>query len=282
MTHTYGIYHVSELFPNIYRIENSHVFMDLIVGTHHALLWDTGYGYADLMKVIRQITQLPLYVLNSHGHLDHACGNWQFSKVYIHPDDMALCREHNSPHTRMLELASAELPEDFDRDAYLHRGHGSLQPLQECDSFDLGGITLEVVSLPGHTAGSIGLWCKELKLIYLGDAANDFVWLFLPEARQLSVYRSTLGKLDSMDFEWMIQSHYPDLLPKERLKWYIDLVDHLDYHSGQIVPPPIETGIEARICIRGGLTLDDWGRENFAAILIGKDKWTKSSRRLVS
>ena len=214
MNRTYGIYHVSEIFPDIYRIENSHVFMDLIVGTHHALLWDTGYGYADLGEVIREITQLPLYVVNSHGHLDHACGNWQFHEVYIHPDDMVLCREHNSPHTRMLELSAAELPEHFDREAHLHRGHGCLRPVQEGDSFDLGGKILEAVSLPGHTAGSIGLFCKEMRLIYLGDAANDFVWLFLPEAQQLSVYRSTLRKLDSMEFDWMVQSHCPQVLPK--------------------------------------------------------------------
>ena len=81
MQYRHGIYTVTQVFPGIWRIENSHVFMDLIVGTHHALLWDTGYGYADLNEVIRRITPLPLYVVNSHGHLDHACGNWQFPQA---------------------------------------------------------------------------------------------------------------------------------------------------------------------------------------------------------
>ena len=69
------IYNVRELEPGLYRIGNSAVFMDLIVGSHHALLFDTGYGYGDLKAVVRSITDKPLYVVNSHGHVDHACGN---------------------------------------------------------------------------------------------------------------------------------------------------------------------------------------------------------------
>ena len=69
-----SIYNVRELEPGLYRIGNSAVFMDLIVGSHHALLFDTGYGYGDLKAVVRSITDKPLYVVNSHGHVDHACG----------------------------------------------------------------------------------------------------------------------------------------------------------------------------------------------------------------
>jgi len=272
MGYKHRIYTVSQVLPGHFRIENSHVYMDLIVGSHHALLWDTGYGYDDIGSVIREITELPLYVVVSHGHIDHACGNWQFDQVYIHPKDMDLCRLHNSAQMRSVDLVAAEVPEGFDMEAHLHRGPGTLAPIREGDVFDLGGKTLEVISLPGHTAGSIGLLCKEEKLIYLGDAANDFVWLFLPEAEPVSVYRDTLQKLRALDFDWMLQSHCEPLLPKRRLDWYMDLVTDLEYRSGTIVPPPIETGIEARICIRGGLTLEDRGREDFAAILIGADK----------
>ena len=52
MRYEQGIYTVTQIAADIYRIENSHVFMDLIVGAHHALLWDTGYGYDDLGPVI--------------------------------------------------------------------------------------------------------------------------------------------------------------------------------------------------------------------------------------
>ena len=72
-------YNVTELRKNVYRIDSAEqVFMDLFVGTEKALLWDTGYGYGNLKEIIREITDLPLIIVNSHGHLDHSCGNYQF------------------------------------------------------------------------------------------------------------------------------------------------------------------------------------------------------------
>lgn len=38
MTHLEHIYSIRQLEPGIFRIGNSMVFMDLIVGSHHALL----------------------------------------------------------------------------------------------------------------------------------------------------------------------------------------------------------------------------------------------------
>ena len=160
-------YHLRVVLPGTYRIENSGVHTDLLVGEHHALLFDTGYGFEDLHALVRRITDLPLYVVNSHGHVDHAAGNWQFNEVFIHPADVPVCVEHNGPRMRMAELDQAELPEGFCLEEYLSHGCGRLRPVGEGDVFDLGGKTLEVVELPGHTAGSIGLFWREEKLLYV-------------------------------------------------------------------------------------------------------------------
>ena len=266
------IYRITQLRPGVYRFENSGVHMDLIVGSHHALVWDTGYGFDDLYGLVRRITELPLYVVNSHGHVDHACGNWQFEEVYIHPEDMELCREHNTPEMRMCEMDTAVLPECFDMDDYLGHDCGNLLPVDKETVFDLGGKTLEVVALPGHTRGSIGLYCREEKLLYVGDAINNFLWLFLPEATSLETYRDTLRKAENIDFSYMLQSHHGHPVPKERLNVYRDLAEHLDFYAGELVPAPMMPGKFARICIRGGLTKEDAHRDDFAAILIGEDK----------
>lgn len=266
------IYHITQLMPDVYRFENSGVYMDLIVGSHHALVWDTGYGFEDLHALVRRITDLPLYVVNSHGHVDHACGNWQFESVYIHPEDMELCREHNTPQMRLCEMDTAVLPDDFEMEDYLSHDCGTLLPVEEGAVFDLGGKTMEVVALPGHTRGSIGLYCREVKLLYVGDAINNFLWLFLPEAMNLETYRHTLYKAKALDFTCMIQSHHGPLVPKSRLDIYLDLVEHMDFYAGELVPAPMMPGSNARICIRGGLSKEDVHREDFAAILIGEDK----------
>ena len=264
------IYNVRELEPGLYRIGNSAVFMDLIVGSHHALLFDTGYGYGDLKAVVRSITDKPLYVVTSHGHVDHACGNQAFCGAYIHPLDMELCREHNGPQMRRAELDVAEVPPDFDLDAHLRLGTGELKPVGEGDTFDLGGVTLQVIHLPGHTAGSIGLWCPEKKLMYVGDAMNCFVWLFLPEARELVTYIRTLHKAAGLPFTHMLQSHEPDPVPKRKLWDYLDLAEHLDFEAGMAVPAPFGVESEVRICTRGGIHYDDSSHPGFAAIMISR------------
>ena len=269
------IYNVRELETGLYRIGNSAVFMDLIVGSHHALLFDTGYGYGDLKAVVRSITDKPLYVVNSHGHVDHACGNQAFGGAYIHPLDMELCREHNGPQMRRAELDVAEVPPDFDLDAHLRLGTGKLKPVGAGDTFNLGGVTLQVIHLPGHTAGSIGLWCPEKKLLYVGDAMNCFVWLFLPEARELVTYIRTLHKAAGLPFTHMLQSHEPDPVPKRKLWDYLDLAEHLDFEAGTVVPAPFGVESEVRICTRGGIHYDDRSHPGFAAIMISREKVRK-------
>lgn len=190
-------YKVTELLPDIYRITSAEdVYMELFVGEEKALLFDTGYGYGDLKGTVRKITDKPLIIVNSHGHLDHTCGNFQFQEeIYIHPKDIELCKEHNTKEHRAGALEGAKqtldyltnetyniLPLDFDEEAYVNAGHGRLKPLEEGQIFDLGGITLEVITLPGHTAGCIALLYKEQKILYTGDSINSFLWLFMPEA----------------------------------------------------------------------------------------------------
>ena len=275
MTRLENIYRVRELEVGIFRIANSGVHMDLIVGSHHALLFDTGYGYGDLKQIVRELTDKPLFVVNSHGHVDHACGNEAFGGAYIHPLDMALCREHNSPAMRRAELDVAQVPMDFDLDTHLKMGMGMLEPIGEGQCFDLGGITLRVIHLPGHTAGSIGLWCPERRLLYVGDAINNFVWLFLPEAQGLSTYIKTLHKAAQLPFTHMIQSHEPEPVPKRKLWDYLDLAEHLDFDSGLSIPAPLGFTGETRICTRLGIHHDDRAHPGFAAMMISAENARK-------
>ena len=272
MTRKEQIYTVTELEPGIWRIGNSMVYMDLLVGTHHALLFDTGYGFGSLRDVVRGITDKPLYVVNSHGHVDHACGNEQFGGAYIHQLDMELAMEHNGRDMRMAELDTAEVPMDFDLEAHLSLGTGELKPAGEGFTFDLGGMTMEVIHLPGHTAGSIGLWCPERKLLWVGDAMNCFVWLFLPEAQSLNTYIASLHKAAALPFTHMIQSHEPCPVPKRKLWDYLDLAEHLDFEQGALVPAPLGYEGETRICTRCGIHYDDREHPGFAAIMISREK----------
>jgi len=53
---------------------------------------------------------------------------------------------------------------------------------------------MEIVELPGHTPGSIGLYYREEKVLFVGDAINGALVLSLPEATKLATYVQTLEK----------------------------------------------------------------------------------------
>ena len=60
---------------------------NLIIGKNKALLFDTGSGIDDIKEAVKNITDLPLMVINSHGHFDHIGGNSQFDEVYLSVDE---------------------------------------------------------------------------------------------------------------------------------------------------------------------------------------------------
>ena len=53
---------------------------------------DTMIGYEDVHAVVRTLTDLPLVVVNTHGHCDHIYGNIYFEEAYIHPKDIELTK----------------------------------------------------------------------------------------------------------------------------------------------------------------------------------------------
>ena len=281
-------YQIEKLNERMYRlISKEAVYMDLIVGDHHALLFDTGFGYGDINATIEKATAKPLIVINSHGHIDHASGNFQFPLVYIHPADKELLAQYTSCERRRgsiegaknsVDFATGEisniLPDGFDEESYINSGCSeNLANLCEGQVFDLGGITLEVVELPAHTAGSIGLLCPQERILYAGDAMNPFVWLFLPESLKLNVYITTLKRALALDFDNFIISHGPVPLPKSDLEVYRAIAESADYNESFPFESPIMPGVDARVIVREGYSPNEMYRPGFAAIVISKDKF---------
>ena len=282
-------YQVAQIGKGRYRIfDPLGVFTDLFVGRERALLWDTSYGFRDLRAVVKSLTDLPLYVVNSHGHIDHACGNYQFDEpIYIHPADIPVLRDHHGAYRKKLAMEMARnavdplsgkpvnvISQDFDVRAYLERPVGDLREVREGSVFDLGGMHLEVIEVPGHTPGSIGLLYREEKIFYAGDSMNDDLWLFLKEACPLSVYKETLKKAWQMDFDTLIMSHSPMPLDKKVLLDYMDTAEQLDYSKAFPFSAPLTPEAEARRYVREGFTPEDMGmgKPGYAGIVICEEK----------
>lgn len=281
------MYYQIENMDGYYRIGSAEsIFCYLIVGTKKAMLIDTGYGYGNLREAVKSITDKPLIIVNTHGHCDHVGGNAQFEEnCFIHERDMELCREHTGRGMREDNIRRAKnsmnyetgetynaLPEDFDEDAYLNRGCGNLRQVKEGDIFELGGATMKIVETPGHTKGGISVLYQEKNLLFVGDAAGFFVWLFAEETTSREEYIKTLEKLEALGADQYIGGHSPEAMHMEDFPLYIRAAKEADYEKGEPFESFLAQETKPRVCALDGMTLKDMFRPGFAAVVISKEK----------
>ena len=67
--------------------------------------------------------------------------------------------------------------------------------VKEGDVIDIGGRTLEVFALPGHTPGSIVLLLREDRILFTGDAINHHLWMQLDGCSSLNEYVKALDNI---------------------------------------------------------------------------------------
>jgi hydroxyacylglutathione hydrolase len=185
----------------------------LVTGKEKALLIDTGTGVADLKAFVKTLTKLPITVVDTHGHPDHAGGNYQFQQIFAQPLDFAMIQQFNSTeyHQGAIRRVLQQFP-DFESAIVKDIGDfqiSTVTPLYDGYVFDLGGRKLEVIRTPGHTQGSICLVDAKNKLLFAGDNDNELVWLFLKDCLPLEVYLQSLQKLQqrNTEFELILPGH---------------------------------------------------------------------------
>lgn len=216
-----GYFRVAQPLPRVYRLEDPRgVFLTLLVGDERAFLADTGMGVGDAARAVRELTGKPVIAANTHGHIDHTGGNYQFESVWLSPEELPILRDALAPERRqpILDMEDAPTPPDFDPAGFLGYSGDNLPELRAGQRFDLGGLTVEAVPLPTHTRGSMGFFCPELKLLLTGDSLSTFVYLVFPESCTISQYLTELDRIASIPFTRMLSAHERQVMGLEHLE----------------------------------------------------------------
>lgn len=197
-------YQFEQITPHITRIwDVSRTAMYLVAGSEAALLIDTGVGVGSLKSVVESITDKPVSVLLTHGHVDHAMGTGEFEKVYLHPADIPIYMGHSIMPVRQGYVAGAAMsgadPQAIAQvqecDYLATKAAEDMLPLEPGSVFSLGDISVEVFAAPGHTPGSVAVLIREERILILGDACNAFTYLFDGSCPSVAQYRENLLRL---------------------------------------------------------------------------------------
>ncbi len=207
---TQSMYRTCEIEPGIWQITD--VLDDrayLVVGSRAAMLVDTCVGYGNISAVVSTLTDLPVSVVLTHSHYDHVGGAYFYDEVYISAQDDGQWEYEKG-------VASEMYPQLLERGTFTGSvpfGPRDGKPprvssVGEGDVFDLGGLSVEVVSLPAHTPGSVGYLVRERRVLLSGDAVTPIMCLFFPRSLGIGAYRATLAKMSGLPFNRFYTGHH--------------------------------------------------------------------------
>ena len=197
----FEVYEVGEGVRAIYEPHQwQEIISYLIYGEDRALLFDTGMGIYPISEVVAELTDLPVVVLNSHTHMDHIGGNAEFDAIIAMDTDYTRGRSAGLSNARVRgeiegDALCGPLPAGLTPDTYETRAFEITKVAQDGHIIDLGGRTLRVVHIPGHTPDAIALHDEDEGYLWTGDSFYEGpIWLFAAET-DLDAYRSSVGRL---------------------------------------------------------------------------------------
>lgn len=200
-----------EVLPHVFHIKDCMgVCMTLLVGEQAALLVDTGYGVEDVHAYVRTLTKLPLTVVITHGHHDHALGARWFEQTLMFEDDQEDFTTYTGADMRRRVYRQALDKGLAVDEAFLSDSIPMPMPLSE-QTVDLGGMRVQIIHCPGHTPGSAVVYLPDLRLLLTADDWNPCTWLFFPAALGAKDYRTHVRRLQALPFTHVLCSHQPRL-----------------------------------------------------------------------
>jgi glyoxylase-like metal-dependent hydrolase (beta-lactamase superfamily II) len=205
----------------------------LIKGRDADLLIDTGLGVSSLKLYLADLLDKPLKVVASHVHFDHSGSCHEFDKVYIHQNEhLALC---SGDQDLILSAPGYGFVPDSDFEALPYQGFSAsdyevracpqAQALQHGDVIDLGNRAFEVLHLPGHSSGSIGLHDRRSRQFFSGDVVYDGHLLDELEDSVIDDYLESMERLLQLPTDEIRPGHYHSFDRRrltELLRNYID------------------------------------------------------------
>jgi glyoxylase-like metal-dependent hydrolase (beta-lactamase superfamily II) len=216
-------------------LEQANMF--LVQGRDRDMILDTGMGIVPLRPFLDTLRDDPgkdIICVSSHTHIDHIGGVHEFATRLVHPteaEEMAspsgltsLYRDDMPARLIQTFLDAGYPPLDevlidalpyagYDPRTYVLRGAPATGLLDEGDTVDLGDHVYEIIHLPGHSPGGIGLYERATGVLFAGDAIYDGPLIYDGPGMSVPDYLDTFAKLRALDITLVHGGHDPSFGP---------------------------------------------------------------------
>lgn len=203
----------------------------LVEGREKAILIDTCVGVKGLKEFVERLTDKPITVLITHGHIDHAMGAPEFEEVYMNSLDLDVYLEHRKLEGRKGYIAAniGGFEDWMNEDSnFVPETDLEFKELKDGAIFDLGGKHVEVYALGGHTKGTMVMLLPEERILITGDACNNSTFLFDEYSLSVEEYRENLIRVETMlegRFDRCFMMHHVMEASQDLLKNVIQVCD---------------------------------------------------------
>ncbi len=195
-----------------------------IRGRDRDMLVDTGMGIASLHDATRHLIDKPVDAVATHTHTDHVGSHHEFENRVVHAKEADLLTKPK-PTTLNAKYWQVEMKDTgyeigqrmltkhpctgYSEEDFKILPAAPTRVVEEGDVIDLGNRQFKILHLPGHSAGSMGLWEEKSGTLFSGDAVYDGPLLDGEEDGDLELYIKTMHRLRKLPVTVVHGGHDP-------------------------------------------------------------------------
>ncbi len=232
-----------KMFSRTFPTSNVWILQD----AGEAALIDAGYGDEQSISARREFFERELgqldfkYIAITHHHFDHSSGGRQLRELLraatvINPVDEVLLHTPPTPGE-----GNEDLPDDEEiakRAEVWHREALDTpidMPLQDGETFRVGGLTVRAVHTPGHTAGHNCYFVEETGQLFTGDNVLGVGSTAIgpPPRGDMQAYLDSLVRMRELQATLFAPGHGPVVrATDDKIQ---ELIDHRATRDRQII-----------------------------------------------